>query len=206
MAEKTLTRRILLVAVVARLLVFVAALHGVFMLGAGRTQANLAENILHGKGFMLSESMMHPDGEEDAPPMFRNSFEFYRRVDGYYGALRPGRPTMFLVPGYAIFMAGIFAVFGSGTLLAVRGVQLISGVLTVLIGLKIAGRFLEGRYLLFAGLFIAIDPFELYYEALPATQALFSLLFLLAILISLRLIDRSLRGGRFFPEVAFRRK
>ena len=197
MVEKTLTRRILLVALVARLLVFGAALHGVFMIGEGRTQADLADNILHGKGFMLSESMMYPDGEENAPPMFRSAFEFYRRVDGYYGALRPGQPTMFLVPGYAIFMAGIFAVFGSGSLIAVRGIQLILGVLTVLIGLKIAGRFLNGRYLLFTGLFIALDPFELYYEALPATQALFSLLFLLGILLSLSLIERSLKGGRF---------
>ena len=202
MVEKALTRKILLIALVARILVFGVASQDIFMIGEGRTQSNLAENLLRGKGFMISRSMMHPAEEENAPPMFRRSFEFYRRVDGYYGALRPEQPTIFLVPGYAFFMAGIFAVFGTGNFLAVRGVQLLLGLLTVLIGLKIAGRFLSGRYLFFAGLFFALDPFELYYEAMPATQALFSLLFLLGILLSIRLLESSQKCGGFLFEAA----
>ncbi|MEN8208310.1 MAG: hypothetical protein ABFR50_03565 [Candidatus Fermentibacteria bacterium] len=196
MVEKTLVTRILLIALVARILVFAASSQGIFPIGEGRTQADLAQNVLNGRGFMLSESMLHPEREEHAPPMFRRSFEFYRRVDGYYGALRPGQPTMFLVPGYAVFMAGVFALFGTGNYLAVRGVQLILGLLTVLTGLKIAQRFLSGRYLFAAGLFFALNPFELYYEAIPATQALFSLLFLLGLLLSFRLIKNSLEGAR----------
>ncbi len=197
MVEKTLVKKILLIALVARILVFGAAAQGIFVVGEGRTQADLAQNILNGRGFMLSESMMHPPGEESAHPLFRRSFEFYRRVDGYYGALRPGQPTLFLVPGYAFFMAGIFAVFGAGNYLAVSGVQLIEGLLTVLIGLKIAGRFLSGRFLFLAGLFFALDPFELYYEAIPATQALFSLFFLLGVLLSLKVLESCQKGGRF---------
>ena len=197
MVEETLIKRILLIALVARILVFSAATQGIFIVGEGRTHADLAQNILRGRGFMLSESMLHPPGEENAPPAFRRSFEFYRRVDGYYGGLRPEQPTLFLVPGYAFFMAGIFTVFGTGNYLAVRCVQLILGLLTVFIGLKIAGRFLSGRYLFLAGLFFALDPFELYYEAIPATQALFSLFFLLGILLSLKILESSLEGGRF---------
>ena len=197
LSDRLLVKRILIIALVARILVFGAASQGVFLIGEGRTQADLAQNILNGRGFMLSESMLYPQREEEAPPMFRRSFEFYRRVDGYYGALRPGQPTLFLVPGYAVFMAGIFAVFGTGNYLAVRGVQLILGLITVLIGLKIARRFLSGRYLFLAGLFFALNPFELYYEAIPATQAIFSLLFLLGVLLSLRLLKSSLDGGRF---------
>jgi len=193
--DRLLMKRILLIALIARILVFGAASQGVFLIGEGRTQADLAQNILNGRGFMLSQSMMHPEREEQAPPMFRRSFEFFRRVDGYYGALRPGQPTMFLVPGYAVFMAGIFGIFGAGNYLAVRGIQLILGLITVFIGLKIAGRFLSGRYLFFAGLFFALNPFELYYEAIPATQALFSLFFLLGVLLSLRMLERSFKGG-----------
>ena len=202
MVEKTLLKRILLIALVARILVFGAASQGIFLIGEGRVQADLAQNILNGRGFMLSESMMHPAREEEASPLFRRTFEFYRRVDGYYGALRPGQPTLFLVPGYAVFMAGIFGIFGAGNYLAVRGVQLILGLITVLLGLKIAGRFLSGRYLFLAGLFFALNPFELYYEAIPATQALFSLLFLLGILLSLRLLRSSLDGGRFLLDAS----
>ncbi|MCK4506765.1 MAG: hypothetical protein KAW14_14205, partial [Candidatus Aegiribacteria sp.] len=173
MAEAKLTRRILLLALVARILVFGAAASGLFLIGEGRTQSNLAENLLSGNGFMLSGSMLHPPMEAEANPMFQKTFEFYRRVDGFYGGLRPDRPTMFLVPGYAVFMASIYAVFGSGNFLAVRGIQLFLGLFTVLTGLSIARKFLSGKFLAVAGIFMALDPFELYYEAVPATQALF---------------------------------
>ena len=191
MAEAKLTRRILLLALVARILVFGAASQGVFPVGEGRTQSNLAENLLSGNGFMLSGSMLHPEREAEANPMFQKTFEFFRRVDGYYGGLRPDTPTMFLVPGYAVFMAFIYAVFGSGNFLAVRGIQLFLGLFTVLIGFRIARRFLSGKFLAFVGIFMALDPFELYYEAVPATQALFSLIFLISLLLSLKLLEES---------------
>ncbi len=191
MAEAKLTRRILLLALVARILVFGAAASGLFLIGEGRTQSNLAENLLSGNGFMLSGSMLHPPMEAEANPMFQKTFEFYRRVDGFYGGLRPDRPTMFLVPGYAVFMASIYAVFGSGNFLAVRGIQLFLGLFTVLTGLSIARKFLSGKFLAVAGIFMALDPFELYYEAVPATQALFSLIFLISLLLSLKLLEES---------------
>ncbi|OPL19535.1 MAG: hypothetical protein AVO35_10250 [Candidatus Aegiribacteria sp. MLS_C] len=184
-----LIRRILLLALLARIIVFAAAFRGVFPIGEGRTQADLAVNIMNGNGFMLSGSMLHPEREEQAPLLFRRTFEFYRRVDGFYGAMRPGRPTVFLVPGYALFMAGVFSVFGMENYLAVSGVQLLLGLATVYIGLLIARRFLSGGYLLLAGLFFALDPFQLFYEAVPATQGIFTLLFLLGILMSLKLLE-----------------
>lgn len=196
MAEAKLTRRILLIALVARILVFGAASRGVFLIGEGRTQSNLAENLLSGNGFMLSGSMLHPEREAEANPMFQKTFEFYRRVDAYYGGLRPDRPTMFLVPGYAVFMASIYAVFGNGNYLAVRGIQLFLGLFTVFIGFRIARRFLSGKFLALAGIFMALDPFELYYEAVPATQALFSLLFLISLLLSLKLLEESHSPGK----------
>ncbi len=191
MAEAKLTGRILLLALVARILVFGAASQGVFLIGEGRTQSNLAENLLSGNGFMLSGSMLYPEREAHANPMFQKTFEFYRRVDAYYGGLRPDRPTTFLVPGYAVFMASIYSIFGLGNFLAVRGIQLFLGLFTVLIGMRIARRFLSGKFLALAGIFMALDPFELYYEAVPATQALFSLIFLISVLLSLKLLEES---------------
>jgi len=180
---------VLLVALGARILAFAAASRGVFLIGEGRMQEELATNLIEGRGFMIRRAMLSPEEESRGGYLFQETFEFYRRVDGFYGGMRPERPTMFLVPGYAVFMAGIFAVFGVGNLLAVRGIQLLLGLLTVLLGLRIASRYLSGRYLWFAGIFFALDPFEIYYEAIPATQALFSLLFLLSILLSLRLME-----------------
>lgn len=191
--SKQLILGILILALLARAGVFLVS-GGILMEGEGRVQADLAANLLSGKGFMLSLSMLEGrEGPDRIDPMQESSFAFYRRVDGMYGVLRPGRPTMFLVPGCAIFQAMIFAFFGSGNLVAVTAVQLLLGVFTVFMGVLLAKRFLEGIYLLLAATVIALDPFELYFEAIPATQALFSLLFLAGLLLSMEVIDSANR-------------
>ncbi len=185
MQRKKLDLYILLVALLARMAVFGLVAGDFFIIGEGRVQANLAGNILDGKGFMLSESMFHdPDPYKDA------KLAFFRETGGFYGALLPDRPTSFLVPGYALFEVLVFLIFSSGNLLAVVGVQLALGVLTVFLGLRLASRFLSGRWYIAAGLFMALDPFELYYQAIPVTQALFSLLFIAGLLLSLRFLEK----------------
>ena len=184
-------RRILPVAVLARLVILVLALRGMFLIGEGRVTANLAGNLLAGRGYQLSASMLHPEDRAGRhPDLHHNTFEWFRRVNGFYGVLVPERPTMFLVPGYPVFEAGVFALAGGKSYTAVRMVQLALGLLTVFMGYRIASRFLRGRSLLFAGLFMAIYPFELYYEAIPATQGLFVPCFLGAVLLSLRLLEK----------------
>jgi hypothetical protein len=183
--RKRLEPYIFLLALLARLVVFFLAVSGFFLVGEGQVQANLAENIVSGRGFMLSESMFHdPDPRRDA------SLEFFRETGGFYGVLLPEKPTSFLVPGFALFEALIFAVAGIGNLTAVVGVQLVLGLLTVFLGMRIASRFLSGWWYTAAGVFIALDPFELYFQAVPATQALFSLLFVAGLLFSLRYLEK----------------
>jgi hypothetical protein len=165
-------------------LYFLAA-SGFFLVGEGQVQANLAENIAAGRGFMLSESMFH-----DSDPRRDARLEFFRETGGFYGVLLPEQPTAFMVPGYALFEAFIFSVTSPGNLLAVIGVQFVLGLLTVFAGLRIASRFLHGWWYTAAGVFMALDPFELYYQAIPATQALFSLLFVTGLLLSLRFLEK----------------
>ncbi|MCK5785308.1 MAG: glycosyltransferase family 39 protein [Candidatus Sabulitectum sp.] len=176
---------VLLLALFARIAVFYLAANDFFLVGEGQVQANLAENIVAGRGFMLSEAMFH-----DADPRRDDQLEFFRETGGFYGALIPEKPTTFLVPGYALFEAMIFMVTSPGNLLAVIGVQLLLGLLTVFLGMRLASRFLQGRWFAAAGIFMALDPFELYYQAIPATQALFSLLFMAGLLLSIRFIEK----------------
>jgi hypothetical protein len=183
-------RKVLFLALAVRLLAFAAATQGVFVIGEGRMQAELASNLLHGRGLMIGREMLTPELNSNARETSAATFEFFRRVDGFYGAMRPEQPTMFLVPGHPVFVAGVFAIFGDRNYLAVRGIQLLLGLGTVLLGWLIAKRFLEGGWLALAGIFFALDPFEIYYEAVPATQALFSLTLLLAIHLSLDLMGR----------------
>lgn len=190
MSSRRLTLLLLLLALLARLFVGLLAVRGTFLIGEGRMQAALAERMMEGEGFSIPREMLHPDiPPERSNPLLERTFEFYRRVDGFYGAMRPERPTTFLVPGYAVFLCGIYSVFGIGNHLAVRLVQLLLGMVTVALGLALARRFLSRWRYALAGLFIALNPFELYYEAIPATQALFSLLFVGGLVLSIRLID-----------------
>ncbi len=190
-SQQRLTRILLLIALLARLFVGFLATRGTFLVGEGRMQAALATRLMEGEGFSIPGEMLYPDvPPERSNPMLERTFRFYREVDGFYGVLRPERPTTFLVPGYAVFLCGVYSLFGAGSHLAVRLVQLLLGMITVALGLALARRFLARRTYAIAGLFIALDPFELYYEAIPATQALFSLLFVGGILLSLRLIER----------------
>lgn len=172
-------------ALLARVAVFFLAARGFFLVGEGEVQANLAENILSGRGFMLSESMFHDDD-----PRRDAHLEFFREAGGFYGALIPERPTTFLVPGFTLFEAFIFMLFSPGNLLAVIGAQLALGILTVFLGMRLASRFLSGGWYTAAGLFMALDPFELYYQAIPATQALFSLLFTAGLLLSVKFLEK----------------
>lgn len=187
--SRKLTLLVLLLAGLVRIPVFILASRGFFLIGEGRVQMDLAGNLLAGRGFQLSPSMLHPDG--GATSQARDfQMAFYRRVDGFYGVLRPGTPTTFLVPGNALFFAGIMALFGVSNVTAILGVQLLLGVLTVFLGMRIAARFLSGKWLMAAAVLMAVDPFELYYEAIPATQALFSLSFMTGLLLSLRLLEK----------------
>lgn len=183
--RKDLNLLILLVAAAARIVVFILAAGGFFLVGEGEVQANLAENIVSGRGFMVSGSLLH-----SSDPRRHEALEFYRSTGALYGGLIPDRPTSFMMPGYALFAALIFTVTSTGDLLAVVGVQLALGVLTVYLGLRLASRFLDGGWYAAAGLFMALDPFELYYQAIPVTQALFSLCFAAGLLLSLRFLER----------------
>ena len=193
---------LLLLAALVRVPVFLLAARGHFIVGEGRVQIDMAENVLSGRGFQLSPSMLYPSREETSESR-DFQMQFYRRVDGFYGVLRPGRPTTFLVPGNALFFAALIFLFGGTNVTAILAVQLTLGILTVCLGIRIASRFLSGRWLTAAGALMAVDPFELYYEAIPATQALFSLVLLTGLLLSVRLLEKPGAGRAALAGLAW---
>ncbi|MFA6619435.1 MAG: hypothetical protein WCT23_10260, partial [Candidatus Neomarinimicrobiota bacterium] len=119
-----INRVVLLTALLARFAAFCLAANGFFLVGEGAVQADIAENLLSGRGLMLSESMLHA-----SDPVRDSALEFFRETGGFYGALIPERPTSFLLPGYAFFEAFVFIITSPGNLLAVVAVQLALGVL-----------------------------------------------------------------------------
>jgi hypothetical protein len=184
------TGSVLGAALLARLAVLAFAARGGIPTGEGAATADLATNLLRGDGITLSPSMMYPEeAGRGLNRMQQSTFDFWRRVDGFYGVLRPGTPTAFFMPGYIVFEAGIFAVAGAVNLLAVRAVQLLLGLGAVLTGMALAGRFLPARWVPVAGLLMALDPFGIYFEAIPYMQGLFNPLFTLSLLMSVRALE-----------------
>src|ERR1700692_4865717 len=70
-------------------------------------------------------------------------------------------PTAFIAPGYPLFVALIFKIFGSYTLLSamvIMGTNVVLNLLTVLLIMQLALRLSNQRAALLAGLFWAISP------------------------------------------------
>ena len=192
--EKRRLLILLALALAARAGAFLLAARGGILIGEGRVYSNLAENLLEGRGYVLSADMLSPPepARGAASVIQERTFEFYRRVDGFYGVLRPERPTLFIPPGYPVLMAAGYAILGAGNLLAIRGLQLLAGLVTVILGFALARRHLRNPEAWLVCLFIALDPFEIYFEAVPATQAAFGLFTTAALVLSTRALD----GGR----------
>ena len=192
--EKRRLLILLALALAARAGAFLLAARGGILIGEGRVYSNLAENLLEGRGYVLSAEMLSPPepARGAASVIQERTFEFYRRVDGFYGVLRPERPTLFIPPGYPVLMAAGYAILGAGNLLAIRGLQLLAGLVTVILGFALARRHLRNPEAWLVCLFIALDPFEIYFEAVPATQAAFGLFTTAALVLSTRALD----GGR----------
>jgi hypothetical protein len=94
---------------------------------------------------------------------------------GVYGFTVSGhapRPTLIRVPGYPLFLAGCFAVFGMERYAAVLYVQLAVDLLTCGVVSALAGRLFGRRAALAALWLAALCPFTASYVAAPLTETL----------------------------------
>jgi hypothetical protein len=99
---------------------------------------------------------------------------------GVYGftekGLAPGsieiRPTLIRLPGYPLFLATCFRVFGVGNYRAVMGVQVVADLVTCWLASALAGRLFGSRAALAVLWLAAMCPFTASYVALPLTETL----------------------------------
>lgn len=103
----------------------------------------------------------------------------------------PDRPSpdSFRTPGYPLFLAALFAIGGSWKAAAFLQIVILSliGVSVYFFGKEIFGK----TFGLLAGVFVALDPVGLFYSTLTLSDGLFTLLFILSLL----LFWRGMRGG-----------
>ncbi len=94
---------------------------------------------------------------------------------GVYG-LHPGAPTLIRLPGYPLFLAACFALFGAGQYRAVLFIQIAAGLLGCFLLSRLAARLapesLKKRAAVATLWLAALCPFTASYTAIPLTETL----------------------------------
>ena len=132
-SRRRATWTILAVALIARLLALwnaIAAHPHNWLYSRGIEMGLLANSLLHGQGYSS------PFGGSTGP-------------------------TAFIAPGYPTLIAGIFAIFGAysfASALAIMGLQILVGLLTIWLMMHIACKMLDDRTTTLAGAFWAVSP------------------------------------------------
>lgn len=155
----------------------VVQLTGNLEIAEGAIFRDLAQNILDGRGMSISPRLL--DVRPGAPEHVLDLQRRWIESGGLFGMIPPGKPTAFFMPLYPLFLAGIFAVFGSGFFPA-QLVQMLLSALLPLIAFHLARRAAGKETALFAALLAAIHPYFIYYAGLLVTQTLFVVLLGLA--------------------------
>ncbi len=152
-------------------------LTGALEVAEGRIFSDLALNILDGRGMSVSAELM--DLPPGAPAHVVELQRRWAESGGLFGMIPSGEPTAFFMPLYPLFLAGVFAVFGS-TLFPAQLVQLLLSALLPLIAFYLGSRAVGRETGLAAALLAAVHPYFIYYAGLLVTQTLFVVLLGLA--------------------------
>lgn len=109
-----------------------------------------------------------------------------------------GRPTAFVVPGYPVFLAGIYSMFGEGQF-AVRIIQSILDVITCFLFYLVCRNFFDDRYSVAGTAVFTFFPSNILYTQAVLTESLFGL----AAMALLYFLLKAKRGNLFFTGVLF---
>lgn len=99
-------------------------------------------------------------------------------------------PTAFFPPGYSVYLAGFYKLFGAGVDVA-RIANLVAGMLTVPVVYLIGARLLGPREGLLGALLAAVLPSLIFWSPVLLSETFFTFIFALALL----LVVDALRGG-----------
>ena len=108
------------------------------------------------------------------------------------GFLPDGYPTAFFPPGYSLYLAGFYKLFGAGVDVA-RVANLLAGVLTVPVVYLIGARLMGPREGLAGALLAAVFPSLIFWTPVLLSETFFTLVFAVALLL---VVDAMRGGGR----------
>jgi 4-amino-4-deoxy-L-arabinose transferase-like glycosyltransferase len=108
-----------------------------------------------------------------------------------------GTPTAHRLPGYALFLAGIYAVFGQ-SLLAAKLANVLLGTITVYLTYLLVRKTFSVHIAFVAATMVAVTPSLILYTALLASENLFTPLFLSSLLFFLQYLRTRKQSYTFF--------
>jgi 4-amino-4-deoxy-L-arabinose transferase-like glycosyltransferase len=115
------------------------------------------------------------------PPMFSDDIEYValgRSLANGEGYLLDGQPTAHRPPGYPLFLAASFKIFGD-SFVPVRIAQVLAGMISCVLVFVLARKFFSERVGLFAAGICAVFPEHVLYVSFLMTETLFAALLLL---------------------------
>jgi 4-amino-4-deoxy-L-arabinose transferase-like glycosyltransferase len=111
--------------------------------------------------------------------------------DGFIG--EDGRPTAYVGPGYSLFLAAHYSVFGFN-LDVVRLTQILLGAISCVL-LMLTAQILFNRKIGFiSGILLALYPLDFYQSGLVISEQLFSFLFMLFVYINIKVFSNLKKG------------
>ncbi|MCX7841844.1 MAG: glycosyltransferase family 39 protein [Clostridia bacterium] len=144
------------------------------------------------------------------PPLLTDAFNYDAMTrqfleKGFLGYMSQ-KPNAYITPGYPLFLAAIYSIFGympSSPLLQVRIVQSVLGSLTCII-VYLTGRRLKSKATgLIAGSSYALYPTFAWSCTLILTEVLFNFLFLIYVYLQVRILENKSRVESFFCGLVF---
>jgi len=120
-----------------------------------------------------------------------------------YGFAESGRPTLIRLPGYPLFLAAIFRLFGVGSYYAVLRIQVVVDLGTCLLVAAFVREYAGERPALIALWLATLCPFTATYVAAPLTETLSIFCVALAMLAAGRCVANGYRGRAWPAMLAF---
>ena len=158
----------------------------------------IAENIPNALGG--DDWKLNPTGENTSigqvvSPDFNQVYDPGARGildgDGFTG--EDGKPTAYVAPGYSLFLAAHYSVFGFN-LDVVRLTQILLGAVSCVLLMLTAQILFNRRIGFISGILLALYPLDFYQSGLVISEQLFSFLFMLFVFISVKIFSDAMQG------------
>jgi hypothetical protein len=154
-------------------------------------------------GLLLRAWMVHKFALVQGDSLIYGTIAQNWLVHGVYGFSADLRPTLIRLPGYPLFLAMVFRIFGLANYTAVLRIQIVVDLVTCVLVAQFVRDYCGRRAALFALWLAALCPFTATYVAAPLTETLSIFCVALAMLAASRCLASNFSQSRWLAALTF---